>query len=113
MKPKEIYLQITKNLGNFESVRLGMTVELGQKDNAHESFEYMKDSLTASFESLFKENVFVTEPNPERKPLVKNTVEFDRVKAALIAKRATIEDVEQHYYIDIDVMKELLIFKNK
>ena len=111
MKPKEIYLQITKNLGNFESVRLGMTVELEQGDNSHESFEYMKDSLTASFESLFKENVFVTEP--KRKPLVKNTVEFDRVKAALIAKRATIEDVEQHYYIDIDVMKELLIFKNK
>ena len=35
MKPKEIYLQITKNLGNFESVRLGMTVELGEKENAH------------------------------------------------------------------------------
>ena len=111
MKPKEIYLQITKNLGNFESVRLGMTVELEQGDNSHESFKDMKESLTASFESLFKENVFVTEP--ERKPLVKNTVEFDRVKASLIAKRATIEDVEQHYYIDIDVMNELLILKNK
>ena len=73
----------------------------------------MKDSLTASFESLFKENVIVTEPSNERKPLIKNTVIFDRVKAALIAKTATIEDVEQHYYIDIDVMKELLILKNK
>ena len=111
MKPKEIYLQITKNLGNYESVRLGMTIELGEKENAHESFEYMKDSLTASFESLFKENVFVTEP--ERKPLVKGTVIFDRVKAALIAKTATIEDVEKYYYVDIDVMKELLILKNK
>ena len=111
MKPKEIYLQITKNLGNFESVRLGMTVELDEFETPDECFSVANDILKTNFESLFKENVFVTEP--ERKPLVKGTVEFDRVKAALIAKRATIEDVEQHYFLDIDVMKELLILKNK
>ena len=113
MKPKEIYLQITKNLGNFESVRLGITVELDEFETPDECFSVANDALKTNFESLFKENVFVTEPSNERKPLVKGTIEFDRVKAALIAKRATIEDVEQHYFLDIDVMKELLIFKNK
>ena len=113
MKPKEIYLQITKNLGNFESVRLGITVELDEFETPDECFSVANDILKTNFESLFKENVFVTEPSNERKPLIKGTIEFDRVKAALIAKRATIEDVEQHYYVDIDVMKELLIFKNK
>ena len=111
MKPKEIYLQITKNLGNYESVRLGMTIELDEFETPDVCFSVANDILKTNFESLFKENVFVTEP--ERKPLVKGTVEFDRVKAALIAKRATIEDVEQHYFLDIDVMKELLILKNK
>ena len=111
MKPKEIYLQITKNLGNFEGVRLGMTVELDEFETPDECFSVANDILKTNFESLFKENVFVTEP--ERKPLIKNTVEFDRVKAALIAKTATIEDVEKYYYVDIDVMKELLILKNK
>ena len=111
MKPKEIYLQITKNLGNFESVRLGITVELDEFETPDECFSVANDALKTNFESLFKENVFVTEP--KRKPLVKGTVEFDRVKAALIAKTATIEDVEKYYYVDIDVMKELLILKNK
>ena len=111
MKSKEIYLQITKNLGNFESVRLGMTVELDEFETPDVCFSVANDILKTNFESLFKENVFVTEP--ERKPLVKGTVIFDRVKAALIAKTATIEDVEKYYYVDIDVMNELLIFKNK
>ena len=108
MKPKEIFLQVTRNLGNFESVKLGASFDVTEKDDLQESYKAINDKLQAAFDSIFKENVFVEEAKGERKPLLLNTLEYDRVKASIIANRATIEDVEKYYYIDIDVMKELM-----
>ena len=120
MKLKEIHYQITKNIGNFESVKLGATFDVEKNDllahnvqieglaHLQESYNKINDKLQTAFDSIFKENVFVEAPQGERVPLTLNTVEFDRVRASIVAKRATIEDVEKHYYIDIDVMKELI-----
>ncbi len=108
MKPKEIFLQVTRNLGNFESVKLGASFDVTEKDDLMESYKAINDKLQTAFESIFKEDVFVKSPKYERKPLTLNTVDYDRVKASMVAKRATIEDVEKYYYIDIDVMKELM-----
>lgn len=108
MKPKEIFLQVTRNLGNFESVKLGASFDVTEKDDLQESYKAINDKLQTAFNSIFKENVFVEAPQGERVPLMLDTLEFDRVRASMVAKRATIEDVEKHYYIDIDVMKELI-----
>ena len=108
MKIENIHLQITRNLGDYESAKLGASAKIEEGDDLMEAYKAINDKLQTAFESIFKEDVFVKSPKYERKPLTLNTVDYDRVKASMVAKRATIEDVEKYYYIDIDVMKELM-----
>ena len=108
MKIENIHLQITRNLGDYESAKLGASAKIEEGDDLMESYKAINDKLQTAFESIFKENVFVEEAKGERKPLLLNTLEYDRVKASIVANRATIDDVEKYYYIDIDVMAELL-----
>ena len=108
MKIENIHLQITRNLGDYESAKLGASAKIEGGDDLMESYKAINDKLQEAFDSIFKENVFVEAPQGERVPLMLDTVEFDRVRASIVAKRATIEDVEKYYYIDIDVMKELI-----
>ncbi len=108
MKIENIHLQITRNLGDYESAKLGASAKIEEGDDLMEAYKAINEKLQTAFESIFKENVFVEEAKGERKPLLLNTLEYDRVKASIIASRATIDDVEKYYYIDIDVMAELL-----
>jgi len=43
MKIKEMYYERVKNLGNYETERLGATVVLTEKDNINDSFRQIKD----------------------------------------------------------------------
>lgn len=52
MKYKTITYQRVKNLGNYESERLEMTVELGDEDNVSESAQQLRQLVNNLLETV-------------------------------------------------------------
>jgi len=59
---KSIKLEIVKNLGNYETVRLGIEIELNGS-NAKRAFRAAKKKLDYSFEKLFSNENNLLKPN--------------------------------------------------
>lgn len=107
MKIENIHLQITRNLGDYESAKLGASAKIEDGDDLMESYKAINDKLQTTFESIFKENVFVEEAKPSKEVLIKGTAKYDRVKALILQRQWDLQDVEQQFAVDIDVMIEL------
>ncbi len=55
MKAKEITLNLTRNLGNYETARMAVTYEVTDDDDVVDSFVSAKMEIDEAFERLFPE----------------------------------------------------------
>lgn len=101
MKVKDISVQIVKNIGNYESVRLQATAEITEVDNVETSFLQVKGLLEKSFKTFTQQEKTTVEKNI----LKTGTSEFLRVCKALEGKKTSFEEVQNHFILDKDVIK--------
>lgn len=101
MKAKEITMQIVKNLGNYETVRLEITAELMPEEDLLNCFQVCKAQLEKSFEELYKKQ-------PKTRELLTMThPKLQCVISALINGKADIKLVQESFIIDKEVFNLL------
>ena len=122
MKAKEITMQIVKNLGFYETVRLQATYTLTGKDTVEGAFAQAKKELEQVFKTEYKsvyesgfENVEPekTEQPSERVPLVFGSKEFKRCKSGIEKSKVTLAGLQEYFILTEDVITELLKTENK
>lgn len=110
MKAIQISVQIVKNLGNYESVRLQADYALDENDDLQQAFLSARNELELSFATMcHPKQKNAAEPKEIAKsndlPLLSiGTKEFDRVCYALNSGKTDIEQVKQHFDIDRESM---------
>lgn len=106
MRPTEITMQIVKNMGGFESVRLQVSYMLDEDDDINESFSTAKKQLELAFEKAYskpkKEAPQLAENLKEE--LKMNTAEFDRVCKAIYDGKTDFVEVRKHYRMSEEVI---------
>jgi hypothetical protein len=114
MKVKEITMQIVKNLGFYETVRLQATYTLTGKDTVDDAFAQAKKELEQVFKTNYK-SVYETgfesvepEKTIERVPLKLGSKEFIRCKRAIDGGKITIAGLQEYFIMTEDVITELL-----
>ena len=94
MKPEKITMQIVKNLGNYESVRLEATFTLDPKDDIERSFMQAKQELENAYAKCYG-----------LKPkLTTRSKEFDRICKALAEDKTDIEDLRKYFDVTENAM---------
>ena len=94
MKPTEITMQIVKNLGNYEAVRLEATYALDPKDDIERSFLQARQELENAYAKCYG-----------LKPkLTTKSKEFDRICKALAEDKTDIEDLRKYFDVADDAM---------
>lgn len=103
MKAKEITMQIVKNLGNYETVRLEVTAELLPEDeNITGCFAILQMQLEETYSKLY------TEKRPKVRELLTMThPKLQGVISALINGKADIKLVQESFIIDKEVFNLL------
>ena len=101
MTPKEITMQIVKNLGNYETCRLEATYTLDENDDLTQSFITARKDLETAFAKAYEKPKEPKEPKekqPEkRKPLTFKSPEFERVCKALAEGRTDVEELKKFF----------------
>ena len=93
-------MQIVKNLGNYETVRLEVECTVEENENVQEAFAQAKNELTTSFEQMY--------PPKKTLPILKTgTPEFDRVCKSIHDGKADLKLVQQHYSLSQDAITYL------
>ena len=115
MKATEIKMQIVKNIGNFQSVRLEATYSLDSTspENIEDCFKKARFDLEKSFISIYSKNEIkegvsdvddggegADKPEP-------NKQQFQRLLKAYRAGNITIEEIEQEFFINDELKEEL------
>jgi hypothetical protein len=113
MKAKEITMQIVKNLGFYETVRLQATYTLTGKDTVDDAFAQAKQELEQVFKKQYKsvyETGFenVVPDAAERIPLLVNSKEFKRCKKGIETGKVTLAGLQEYFILTEDVITELL-----
>ena len=98
MKPKEITMQIVKNLGNYETCRLEATFTLDDKDGLTQSFVTARKQLEKAFETAYEIK------KDDRKSLELNSKEFDRVCKALKDGKTDLKDLEKYFIVNLEAI---------
>ena len=112
MKPTEIKMQIVKNIGNFQSVRLEATYSLDSTspENIEECFKRARYDLEKSFISIYSKNEIKEGVNDieevEDKP-EPNKQQFQRLLKGYRAGNITIEEIEREFFINDELKEEL------
>lgn len=94
MNVTELRLDITKNLGNYESKKAGATVAVGEG----ESLEEARNLLNSTIDSILNETVVEEKKEPAvKKKVAKKTTKktTTRKKAVVEEKVATLEQAQQ------------------
>lgn len=115
MKATEIKMQIVKNIGNFQSVRLEATYSLDSTspENIEDCFRKARYDLEKSFISIYSKNEIkegvndVEEVSEKPEP---NKQQFQRILKAYRAGNLTIEEIESEFMLS-DELRDIL--KNK
>jgi len=113
MKATEIKMQIVKNIGNFQSVRLEATYSLDSTspENIEDCFRKARFDLEKSFISIYSKNEIKEEVNDahevEDKP-EPNKQQFQRILKAYRAGHITIEEIESEFTLS-DELRDILI----
>lgn len=103
MKATEIKMQIVKNLGNYETVRLEATFTI-ENEPLEMAFSEARSQLEQAFKNSYPEStVTIT----EKELLTLESPAMPRVTKALLTGRQTIEDLKQYYNISESVMNFL------
>ena len=111
MKPTEIKMQIVKNIGNFQSVRLEATYSLDSTSPSQieDCFKKARFDLERSFISIYskneiKEGVNDIEESDKPEP---NKQQFQRLMRAYRAGNITIEEIEREFMLS-DELRSIL-----
>lgn len=111
MKATEIKMQIVKNIGNFQSVRLEATYSLDSTspENIEDCFRKARYDLEKSFISIYskseiKEGVNDMEDVEKPEP---NKQQFQRILKAYRAGLITIEEIESEFMLS-DELRSIL-----
>lgn len=112
MKPTEIKMQIVKNIGNFQSVRLEATYSLDSTSptEIEECFKRARFDLEKSFITIYSKNEIkegvsdVEEGADKPEP---NKQQFQRLLKAYRAGHITIEEIESEFFINDELKEEL------
>lgn len=116
MKPTEIKMQIVKNIGNFQSVRLEATYSLDSTSptEIEECFKKARFDLEKSFISIYSKNEIkegvndVEEVEEGAEKPEPNKQQFQRLLKAYRAGSITIEEIEQEFSLSNE-LNEILI----
>ena len=108
MKQTTINAQITKNLGNYESVRLGGEWSIDESDNPEQAYMTALAQLNQVFDELYhpKQNATQNE---------KQVVEFGTPLLQSICNRIaekadlTLDTIEQYYDLTPEARKTVMI----
>jgi hypothetical protein len=126
MKAKEITLNLTRNLGNYEFARMAVTYEINEGDDVVDSFKSAQIEINEAFDALFpdyygveqyteksnnaalegKEGILKTE-------LIENSSEFNKIAKRIESGTMSISDVEEYYCLNDNVRKALEKFTRK
>ena len=117
MKAKEITLNLTRNLGNYETARMAVTYEMNDDDDVIDSFKSAQVEINEAFDELFP-NYYGVEQYVEKSNeqihegilkvvLVENSTEFDKIVKRIKSGAMTISDVEEYYCINDSVRQAL------
>ena len=106
MKPTEISMQIVKNMGGFESVRLQASYMLDENDDINESFGIAKKQLELAFDKIYSKQKKETPLLAEnlKAELKINTAEFNSVCKAIIEGKTNFVEVRKHYIMSKEVI---------
>ena len=114
MKQTTINAQITKNLGNYESVRLGGEWSIEENENPEQAYRSALAQLNQVFDELYhpKQKEAQNEKNVQN---AKQVVEFGTPLLQSICNRIaekadlTIEKIEQYYDLTPEARKTVMI----
>lgn len=111
MKATEIKMQIVKNIGNFQSVRLEATYSLDSTSpkEIDECFKKARFDLERSFINIYskneiKEGVNDMEESDKPEP---NKQQFQRILKAYNAGNITIEEIESEFMLSDELRTQL------
>ena len=127
MKAKEITLNLTRNLGNYETARMAVTYEINEGDDVIDSFKSAQLEINEAFDALFPDynagsyveksaENYDNEMTIKKQPLMIDDDKFLKIKKRIMNGTLTIEDVEKYYELGererevlttIEKMKEL------
>ena len=109
MKAKEITLNLTRNLGNYETARMAVTYEINEGDDVIDSFKSAQLEINEAFDALFPdynagsyveksvESNYDNETTIKKQPLMIDDDKFLKIKKRIMNGTLTIEDVEKYY----------------
>ena len=109
MKAKEITLNLTRNLGNYETARMAVTYEINEVDDVVDSFKSAQLEINEAFDALFPDynaGSYVEksseidhddEATIKKQPLTIDDDKFLKIKKRIMNGTLTIEDVEKYY----------------
>lgn len=111
MKQTEIKMQIVKNLGNFQSVRLEATYSLDSTSPSEieECFKKARFDLERSFIAIYSKNEIkdgVNDVEGSDKP-EPNKQQFQRLLKAYRSGNITIEEIESEFALSDELRKQL------
>ena len=112
MKATEIKMQIVKNIGNFQSVRLEATYSLDSTspENIEDCFKKARFDLEKSFISIYSKNEIKEGVNDIEEVYEKpepNKQQFQRLLKAYRAGNITIKEIESEFFINDELKEEL------
>ena len=113
MKAKEITLNLTRNLGNYETARMAVTYEINEGDDVVDSFKSAQLEINEAFDALFpyyssnsfntymekikQENEINEQYEVKKQQLMIDDDKFLKIKKRIMNGTLTIEDVEKYY----------------
>lgn len=117
MKAKEITLNLTRNLGNYETARMAVTYEMNDDDDVIDSFKSAQVEINEAFDELFPDyygvEQYVEKSNEQihegilKTELIENSTEFDKIVKRIKSGAMTISDVEEYYCLSDNVRQAL------
>ena len=114
MKQTTINVQITKNLGNYESVRLGGEWSIDENENPEQVYRDALLQLNQVFDELYHPKQKDTQ-NEKQVQNAKQVVEFGTPLLQSICNRIeekadlTLEKIEQYYDLTPEAKKTIMI----
>ena len=112
MKQTTINAQITENLGNYESVRLGGEWSIEESENPEQAYRSALLQLNQVFEELYHPKQNATQ---NEKQVQKQVVEFGTPLLQSICNRIaekddiTLDKIEQYYDLTPEAKKTVII----
>ena len=109
MKQTTINAQITKNLGNYESVRLGGEWSIEEIENPEKAYRDALAQLNKVFDELYHPKQ--KDAQNEKKQVVESGTPLLQSICNRIAEKAdlTLEKIEQYYELTPEAKKTVLL----